>query len=229
MPRLKMEMATHALARNRERYAGKLTDDQILALTARQANAAFGGLNYKLMGRNKTFQDALRLFLMAPDFLEARARFVAQGARPYGREQSMALLLGAVVLYTLCRLLNEAINGDPQWDTPFAVIINGKEYKLRTVQEDLVNAIEDPAKFAKNRLSPPAGAVVDAMGGEKHNRKKDETLTERAKAAAASAVPIPVQPFVQKGSEDKTLTEKAGESALKMAGVNVKKHKKGKK
>jgi hypothetical protein len=68
------------------------------ALTASQANAAFGGLNYRLLGRNKTLQDVFRLTFMAPDFTEARARFVGQAAKPYGHEQLTALVGGALVL-----------------------------------------------------------------------------------------------------------------------------------
>ena len=79
-PRLKMEMATRAYGRNKTRYGKKLTDDQIQFLTGQQANAAFGELNYDMMGRNKTFQDVMRLVLLAPDFLEARAKFRGAGS-----------------------------------------------------------------------------------------------------------------------------------------------------
>ncbi len=43
IPRLKMAMATDALERNLKRYNGKISEDQIYALTANEANAAFGG------------------------------------------------------------------------------------------------------------------------------------------------------------------------------------------
>ena len=95
-----MEMATRAYGRNKTRYGKKLTDDQIQFLTGQQANAAFGELNYDMMGRNKTFQDVMRLVLLAPDFLEARARFVGQAVKPYGHEQFMAAAVrGALGMY----------------------------------------------------------------------------------------------------------------------------------
>jgi len=94
-------------------YGEKLSEDQLAALTARQANAAFGGLNYKMLGRNKTLQDVLRLAFMAPDFTEARARFAGQAAKPYGREQLAALVGGAVAFYVLARILNEMLDKDP--------------------------------------------------------------------------------------------------------------------
>ncbi len=98
IPRLKMAMAREALERNLKRYAGKMSEDQIYALTANQANAAFGELNYTMLGRNKTMQDVLRMALLAPDFLEARGRFVGQALKPYGREQAVALIAGALGL-----------------------------------------------------------------------------------------------------------------------------------
>ena len=95
IPKLKMTMALEALERNQARYQGKLTDGQIAELTAHQANAAFGELNYKLMARSPTVQDALRLGFLAPDFLEARSKFVGQALKPYGKEQRVALGLMA--------------------------------------------------------------------------------------------------------------------------------------
>ena len=124
IPRLKMEMAQHALERNRAAYkgdlaSGKMTEDQLLHMTANQANAAFGELNYEMMGRNKTTQDMLRLSLLAPDFLEARARFAGQAAKTavggYGREQLLALGFGAATLYITARILNQMINGQAHW------------------------------------------------------------------------------------------------------------------
>src|SRR5712692_504048 len=133
-----MSMALEALERNRARYPG-LSEDQLNELTAKQANAAFGELNYKMLGRNPTFQDVLRLGLLAPDFLEARGRFVGQALKPYGREQAVALGLGAVTLYAGARILNQILDNDPHWapQDAFNVIHSGKTYRLRTVQGDV--------------------------------------------------------------------------------------------
>ena len=133
IPRLKMEMATEAAKRNFQRYkgqvkSGKITRDQIFELTANQANAAFGELNYKMLGRNPTVQDLLRLSVLAPDFLEARIRFTGQALKPYGREQATApLLRGAVGMYVSARIINQLLDDDPHWDRPFSVVIKGRE------------------------------------------------------------------------------------------------------
>ena len=107
-----------------------------------------------MLGRNPTFQDLMRLTLLAPDFLEARGRFVAQGLKPYGREQSRALLAGATAMYVSCRIINQAVDQDPHWDKPFSVVYNSKEYRLRTAQGDLEHLVRDPWQFAAVRLNP---------------------------------------------------------------------------
>ena len=217
LPRVKMAMALNALERNTRIYGDKLSADQIGALTARQANAAFGGLNYKLLGRNKTLQDVMRLAFMAPDFTEARARFVSQAARPYGREQLTALIGGALAFYTVGRILNQAVDNDPHWDKPFSLVHNGKEYKLRTVQGDFWSAVNEPGKYVRNRLSPLAStSIMAAEGRDRFGRK--QSLGELAKDVATSNVPIPLQSWTKES--DDPLAKKAFSTILKMVGVN---------
>lgn len=220
LPRIKMAMAKNALKRNTEVYGKKLTEDQIYALTARQSNAAFGGLNMKMLGRNKTMQDVLRLGLMAPDFLEARGRFVGQAVKPYGHEQLAALLGGGLVLYTLARILNEMSDGQAHWDKPFAVVHHGKEYGMRFVQEDLYNLLTEPGKFAMNRLSPIVHTAIQVGEGRDQFGRK-ASIGKQAVNAAKSNVPIPLQPWTRTSHETKA--EKAIESIYKMVGINVKK------
>src|SRR5205807_6731544 len=50
---------------------GKVSLSEIKALSASQANAAYGHLNYSDLGRNPTIQHLLQWGLVAPDFLEA--------------------------------------------------------------------------------------------------------------------------------------------------------------
>jgi hypothetical protein len=217
LPRVKMAMALNALERNTRLYGDKLSADQIAALTAHQANAAFGGLNYKLLDRNKTLQDVMRLAFRAPDFTEARARFVGQAARPYGREQLTALVGGALAFCTVARILNQAVDNDPHWDKPFSLVHGGKEYKLRTVQGDLWSAAHEPAQYARNRLSPLASAAVMAAEGRDRFGRK-QSLGDLAKDVAKSNVPIPLQSWT-KESTDPAAT-KAFSTLLKMVGVN---------
>lgn len=167
IPRLKMAMAMHALERNRSKYSahladGRMTEDQLLHLTANEANAAFGELNYEMMARSKTTQDMLRLGLLAPDFLEARGRFAGQAFTRYGSEQRQALFLGAVTLYMLARIVNKLLDDQYHFETKnaFSVVYNKKAYSLRTVQGDVLHLITDPEKFFFNRLNPVYGRTA---------------------------------------------------------------------
>ncbi len=223
LPRIKMAMAQNALKRNTEVYGDKLTKDQILNLSADQANAAFGGVNLRVLGRSKTFQDVARLALMAPDFLEARARFVGQAAKPYGREQATALIIGALGMYTASKLLNAALSKDhdPRLldPNPFSVHVGDSDYAFRTIQGDIVDAIEDPLRFMRNRFSPLAKFTAEsATGKDRFGQQQD--LKDRVLQAAKGEVPIPFQPWVQKPEE--SAVQKTLESIFKMVGINKK-------
>lgn len=219
LPRVKMAVYLNALERNRERYKDELTDDQIHAITAEQTNASFGGLNYRMLGRSKTLQDVLRLGLMAPDFFEARSRYVGQAGKPYGREQLVALVGGALALYTIARMLNMITDRDPHWDKPFSVVYRGKEYGMRTVQEDLFRFVTGPGQFLMGRLSPIVSAGIHL--GEGRNRfGRHETFLEWLKDVGSSEVPIPAQPWTRPSKDSNAM--KAVETIAKMVGVNIK-------
>ena len=218
IPRLKMTLAQEALQRNMKRYAGKLSEDEIYATTANQANAAFGELNYKMMARNPTFQDVLRMTLLAPDFLEARGRFVGQALKPYGREQALAIIRGALGLYVTARVANQLLNNDPHWDPQdaFSVIFKGKSYTLRSVPGDLLHLFTDPRGFIYNRLNPiyGKGAIEAITGRDQYGRKRD--IAEQAKDSLRGAIPIPFQGLV-KNSEGGGVAQ----TALTSTGVST--------
>lgn len=221
MPRLKMAMYENALERNLARYGKSLDRDRIVNLSVDQSNAAFGGLNYKVLGRNQTMQDTLRLLFMAPDFTEARMRFTGQALKPYGREQLIALVLGAAATYTGARILNAMLDDkhDPHWlSNPFSLVYRGKEYSLRSIQGDLFNAIKDPVAFIGNRLSPLLNFAIEAKTGRDYWGKK-QSFGKQLVTTAGRNVPIPLQPWT-KGGKDPA-AERAVESMLKVVGVNA--------
>jgi hypothetical protein len=216
IPRLKMAMAREALERNLKRYAGKISEDQIYALTANQANAAFGELNYTMLGRNRTMQDVLRMALLAPDFLEARGRFVGQALKPYGREQAVALIVGALGLYVAARLLNEMLTGHPRWEgeNAFVVVYKGRSYTLRSVPGDILHLFTDPRGFFYNRLSPIGRAAVEGTTGRDQYGRK-QSVTQQAKDFVGEALPIPFQGY-RKRSESGPL-----ETGLTAVGIST--------
>jgi len=189
IPRLKMAMAQQALERNRTAYRAKLSEDQLLDLTAREGNAAFGELNYRMMGRNPTVQDLLGIALLAPDFLEARARFVAQALKPYGREQRIALLLMGATTYAAARVLNELLDGQAHTEYPFSVVYQGRAYSLRTITGDFWHLASDPRGFIRGRLGPITRMGIEYVEG-RDDRGIKRSSYEQAEDFAKWFTPI---------------------------------------
>ena len=200
IPRIKMTMALHALERNRARFGGKMSDEAIIRKTANQANAAFGELNYTMLERSKTAQDMSRLILLAPDFLEARGRFAAQAFERGGKgvpgiggnEQRMALLLGALTMYTTARIANKLIDGQyhNEPENLFNIVYNGHAYGLRTVQGDILHLLDKPMQFWMSRLNPVyARTLLEALTGRDYFGRK-RSASEQAWDAVSTAIPI---------------------------------------
>ncbi|MBU6231541.1 hypothetical protein KGP36_02635 [Patescibacteria group bacterium] len=181
IPRIKMTMALHALERNKVRFkdelaSGKLKTDEVYHMTANQANAAFGELNYTMLERSKTAQDLSRIIALAPDFLEARGRFVAQAFTKHGNEQRTALILGALTMYAIARVGNQLLDGQPHLEPEnlFSMVYKGKSYSLRTVQGDILHLIDKPVQFWMSRLNPVYGRTMLEMatGRDYFGRKR---------------------------------------------------------
>lgn len=203
IPRIKMTMALDALERNRKTYAkdlasGKITDEQLVRLTARESNAAFGEQNYRAMFRHKGFQDLLRFAFLAPDFGEARLRFPAQALTKYGGEQRMALVLGAIGMATVAKSLEYGLTGQVNWNRPFTVTYKDREYGLRNVASDLYHMITDPAGYLRNRLNPiyTRAALEMLSGRDAFGRKR--TGGQQVLDEAKQIVPISGRGLVEK-------------------------------
>lgn len=197
LPRLKMKLALHLLDKNMEHYKGDLSDDQIYKLTADQANSTVGEQNYHSLARNPTFQDGMRLFLLAPDFLESEAKSFGGALKPYGREKAYALIRSGAVLYMGSRLMNMAANnGDPKWDKPFSIVINGHEYSARSEVGDVYHAATDLKSFVLWRLNPyTVKPFVEGVTGRDMYGHK-QTFKDQAKKDVSQMLPIPSQePF----------------------------------
>lgn len=194
IPGLKMSLFEHQFARNMKSYAAKASRDQILELTAKQVNAAFGELNYKWMGRNPSFQDTLRAFLLAPDFLEARGKFVGQAFKGFGKQQFLALALLAATQYVGTRILNQWTDDDPHWDLEhmFSVINKGKSYSLRTVPGDILHLFSNTHQFWTARISPIMRTAVTAISGRDWRGVKRD-WQEQIKDFLATAIPMPLR------------------------------------
>jgi hypothetical protein len=219
IPRLKATMYSHAFERNMQRYGGaragtepKLTRDEIHLMTAKQANAAFGGLDPAFFEKlhfmnNRTYKALEHLVLFSPDFTKARAQFVVQGFGKFGQEQRLALLRGAVVIYAVARIVNAILNRDEglkgaKWDPADALSMvtpkswgrmGDKRLSLRTVQGDLMGLIDNPATWAYNRLNPVTlRPTIEFLIG-RDNFGRQEAKAHFAKDYVKQLSPLPVQ------------------------------------
>lgn len=197
IPRVKTTMALHALERNRKRFAkdlasGKMTELALFHQTAKEANAAFGEQNYIMLERSQTAQDMSRLILLAPDFLEARGRFALQAGTRLGGEQRMALLLGAMTLYTTARLMNKALNDEWHFEPEnmFSVIHNGKAYSIRTVQGDILHALKEPVRFWLHRLNPSITRPLFELMTQRDEFGRKRSFWQVIGDTISNAVPI---------------------------------------
>lgn len=211
IPRIKIEMAKNAYARNVEVNAKrtrlkKLDENQLLEMTGKQSNAAFGEQNYKWMGRNKTMQDLMRLSLLAPDFLESRIKFVGQAFRPHGTEQRAALVRGAIAMVVLMKTIEYAV-GDVRDDEgkrtidisrPLSARIGNKQYSIRSVQGDLIHLLSNPRNFVYYRLNPATTKplIEWVTGRNKYGRPR--TTKEQIEDFFKEIRPIPVQDLGKK-------------------------------
>lgn len=167
IPGLKFKTYEAIVERNTKVYenelaSGAVKPEDIKILSAEQANAAYGHLNYSDLGRNPTIQHVMQLGLLAPDFFEARARFAGQAIKgasgaKIGREQMIALatlaLAQAVTAWTSAQLTGG------EWDEkhPFEFHVGDRRYTMRSVPEDIAGLATDPRKFVYSRLSPTVG------------------------------------------------------------------------
>lgn len=205
IPGLKFKTYQSILERNNKVYAkdlaaGKVKPEDVKILSAEQANAAFGHLNYADLGRNPTIQHIAQLGILAPDFFESRIRFAGQAAKgltglKVGREQILALAtlaLGqAALAYTSAKLTGG------EWDAkhPFEMTKNGKRYTLRSVPEDIEKFMQDPRQFLHNRLSILGkGALQYSTGVDYRGRKV--TAGETTKELAQQPIPLSVRGFM---------------------------------
>jgi hypothetical protein len=206
IPNLKFHTYLHMLERNKDRYkaelaSGKVSEWQVKNLTARQANAAYGHLNYTDMGHNPTIRHAFQLILLAPDFLEARSRFVGQAVKglsgaKVGAEQLQALAFLAIVQSVGASIIKKLMNDDYEFDHPFEIRVGNKYYGLRSVPEDIYKLVKQPTAFIGGRISPMFGKFVQEGVFGVNYRGERTSVGDAIADIMASVVPMAFQPLV---------------------------------
>jgi hypothetical protein len=234
IPKLKLKTFVALEKENMGRYSdelksGKVTPSDVTYITAQQVNAAYGHLNYTDIGRNPTLQHFLQATLLAPDFLEARARFAHQAATGVfaksGRAQLQALAWIGTTFFVAARVLNKTLDDDYHWDHPFEVVYNGRTYSMRSVPEDLFNLFKDTRRFIYGRLSPVIGrGGIEYITGRNYRGEKQTTL-DQLKEMATRWIPINVLPFMRDlSTTGKNSPTTPWEQFLSATGLNIKRN-----
>jgi len=168
IPGLKMETYNHILPRNMARFAaelksGEVTEADVKFLTATQTNAAYGNLNYAMMDRNPTMQHFFQIAALAPDFLEARGRFVGQALKSFvgvkgGNEQLRAIATIAAVQAASAYIITTLTGGKYDPKQPFSVQHGDRSYTMRSIPSDLqrlaFSGEEERHEFISARVNP---------------------------------------------------------------------------
>jgi len=183
IPGMKFKTYEAILSRNQKVYAddlssGRMKPEDVKVLSAEQANAAYGHLNYADLYRSPTLQHILQLGLLAPDFLEARGRFALQAAKgatgaKVGREQVIALATLALTQATAAFVTAKLSGGEWDKEHPFEFHVGNRKYTIRSVPEDISSLISNTRSFFHSRLSPiiGKGAFQYATGVDYAGRK----------------------------------------------------------
>lgn len=163
IPGLKFKTYEAMLGRNmklyeRELASGEMTPADVKITSAEQANAAYGHLNYALLDRNPTMQHIIQLAALAPDFLEARARFAGQGFKglssKVGHEQLKAIAILAAAQAGTSIILSSLLGVPYDPHHPFEVVYKGRRYAMRSVPEDIFGLLKDTRQFLYARVNP---------------------------------------------------------------------------
>lgn len=155
-----------------------LTDEQIAMRVGDSINNAFGELNRIFLGRlgrDPETQRYLRLLFLAPDFGEARLRFVGKAFTKRGFEERLALATMFTTLYVGARYGNWLSHGDAEWDwrRAFSVKVGQHWWSMRSVVGDLDHALGDFGRFAYVRLNPLfSRTLADALFGRDISGRK---------------------------------------------------------
>jgi len=218
LPALKLNAFDKAMEYNTKKYSHSLSKDQIGELSGRQVEASFGELNYEWLGRSKTTRDLFRLIGLAPDFMEARVRFVGGMFKPEGGLQRRTLMIDTACMYLGAATINAVLN-DGDWEkalkNPFKIVYEGREYSLRSIPADVYHLATDPTNYFTTRLNPAIVRPLITMFNHYDTRGKYRDGFDQVADYIKGATPIAAQGFFKEGDTRLWMT------AMRAVGVNV--------
>jgi hypothetical protein len=195
------------------------TGDQVQFASSKIVDAAFGGLNWKMLGASMNGVDALRLIALAPDFTGSQVLFAKHGVEPGGSVIGQSLMRIALYNFGVARALNMLTTGQLHVEHPFSVVSpDGKKiYSIRTMPQDILHAMTDPRGFAYNRVNPLlVRTSIEAITGRDEQGKQAD-YQKQLHDLLRNVLPISSQNFVPSFRRE---GEGIGTSVLRSVGVN---------
>jgi hypothetical protein len=232
IPGLKVRAAEKLFDRYTEKYP-EMKPREIARLVGNDINNRFGGQNYARMGRALNTQNVMRLFALAPDWLESETRYYSSlfgGHSALNRTDFIATVLA---LWGTARVLNYMNTGNAHYEAPFALATTDKEgreklFSVRTLPTDLMHLIEDPSGFMRGRRSPLFRTAEEAYTGtDEFGRKLPEhnRIISLAESIAHNAMPMQMQTAIKQATGEMPSGMTTGDSIVKMFGATVQQHK----
>lgn len=153
LPAQKFKVATEAYERALKSGASQ---EEAFRIGATTANDVFGGINTAELGRSKDFQNVMRTFLLAPDWLESNVKIGKKTAgallnpknwdkKEYAPYRQLAR--NAAFMYTGMAMTNKALSGHWPWENG-----PGQEFNLATGTYD---------ERGRERMVPIFGTAFD--------------------------------------------------------------------
>lgn len=152
-------LPAHKLKIGWETYQNALkkgvSQDEAFKIAADTANTVFGGVDPRALGRSKDFQNVLRTFLLAPDWLESNVK-IAKGTGGLLNPKNWAkpeyapfkrFAINAASMYSSFAMLNKAMSGKFPWENG-----QGQEFNLATGTFD---------ERGRERMVPVFGTAFD--------------------------------------------------------------------
>ncbi len=175
-----------------------LTDEDLATRAGDAVNNAYGELNHLFLGehgRSPRLQRALQASFLAPDFGEARLRFVEKAFTRYGHEERLAFATMAATLYVGARIANSLSHGDPEWDMKNAFRVKSGEHwwSMRSVAGDIIHAIDKPQQFIYVRLNPTTSRTLwDMLSQRDVNTGQKLTPGDTLRRLMQQPIPMPL-------------------------------------
>ncbi|HEX3682199.1 MAG TPA: hypothetical protein VHU83_06620 [Bryobacteraceae bacterium] len=180
------------------------TMDQVATKAADDTNNRFGLQNWGALGTSKSVQDAMRLGLLAPDWLTSEMRLGLSLFRSGSKIlwQDVGRISAGMVL--AARVGNMLVSGNPRWDQPFGIVLPGNSKRddvvlsMRTLPGDVVHWMADWHGAAETRLSPGfTRPLLELITQRDRNGRRvlpENQITDYLTAIA----PIPLQNVLQR-------------------------------